>query len=277
MLEDLEETRIDADQVSSGRQWADLWDSRELTWLLARREVQLRYRHSFAGIGWAVLQPLLTVVVLTIFQLFVGRPSSSGVPYPLYAMTGLVPWTFLGHAVTQSSSSILKYTSVVTKVYLPLLILPVTATMAASADFIVALPLVALLMLHYGYAPGSTLVLLPIFIVHLVLFTGALGIWLALLNTKFRDTADALPFVMQLWFFLTPIAYPASQFPHRWEALAGLNPMVGILEGFRWALFGKGPAQLGLWLECSWAITLILLASGIFVFLRQESTLVESI
>lgn len=277
MTEQLQEIRIRSDRRRSGRQWAELWASRELTWMLAWRDVQLRYRHSFAGIGWAVMQPVLTVVVLTVFQFFIGRRSNDGVPYPLYAMTGLVPWTFFGHALTQSSSSILKHASIVTKVHLPLLVLPLAAIMAASADFLVALPLVGVMMFYYGYAPQRALFLLPLFVLELLVFACALGIWLALLNTKFRDTANALPFVMQLWFFLTPIAYPASQIPRRWQVLVGLNPMVGILEGFRWALFANAPASLGIWIASSWTSTLFLLFTGVAIFLREEGTLVESI
>jgi lipopolysaccharide transport system permease protein len=276
-IADLPEIRIGATPRKIVPQLRELWDSRELTLMLARKEVRLRYRHSVAGVGWAVMQPLLTLLVLSAFQLFAGRKLNGGVPYALYAMTGLVPWTFFGHALTQCGNSIVRFDALVTKVYFPLLDLPISAVLAASADFVVAMPLVPALMVYYGYAPGLPLLLLPVFILHLVLFAGALGIWLALLNTKFRDTSNALPFVVQLWFFLTPIAYPASQVPARWQALIGINPMVGILEGLRWSLFGVAPARLPLWLACSSALTLILLVSGIVVFLRHEADLAESI
>jgi lipopolysaccharide transport system permease protein len=273
----LHEVGIEANRRKPGRQWAEFWSARELTWMLARREVQLRYRHSVAGIGWAVMQPLITLLVLAVFQSFVGRGTKGGVPYPLYAMTGLVIWTFFGHALTQCSSSVLRQTSIIKKVYFPLLILPLSSVLAASADLVVALPLVAVLMLYYGYPPTLWLLLMPVFVIHLILSAAAFGVWLALLNTRFRDTANALPFVMQLWFFLTPIAYFATQIPQRWRLVVGLNPMIGIMEGFRMTLFGRVEPNLGVWVGLSWSITLILLFSGVALFQHGEATLAESI
>jgi lipopolysaccharide transport system permease protein len=262
------EIRIEAGRRSFIQHWPELVSNRELTWLLARREVQLRYRHSIAGIGWAVMRPLLTLLVLSMFQAFIGS-KGEGVPYPLYAMTGLVLWTFLDHALTLGSSSILKYTSVIKKIYFPLLILPISSVLGASADFVVALPLIAALMVYYGYYPTLAVLLLPLFAIQLVAFAMAVGIWLALLNTKYRDTSNALPFVMQLWFFLTPIVYNAKLIPTRWRMVLGLNPMLGIMEGFRMALFGRGEPELGFWIASSWVITLLLLVSGVFLLLSR--------
>ena len=269
------EVRIHAGQSWTPHSLATLWASRELTYLLARRDVLLRYQHSVVGIGWAVLQPLVTLLVLTIFQTVIGQRSDREIPYPLYAMTGLVPWTFFVHAITLCSHSILKYSSVVNKVHFPRLVLPLATLAAAAADFVVALPLIPLLMLYYGIFPRPSMLFVPLVVLHLALFTAAVGIWMATLNTRFRDTANALPFLTQLWFFLTPIAYHADLIPSRWQWLAGLNPMLGILEAFRWTLFGIAHPMLGIWVACSLAITAILLVSGVFVFLRQEETLAE--
>lgn len=270
-----DEVLIDSRQRISRHQWAELWRARELTWLLAKREVQLRYRHSVAGIGWAILQPVILVFVLTAFQVLFGRRTIGRVPYPLYAMMGLVPWTFFGHALTQSSSSVLKHLSMVKKVYFPLLVLPLAAVIAATVDFLVALPLVGGLMVYYGYPPTWLLLLLPLFVIQLVLFALGSGIWIALLNTRYRDTANALPFAMQLWFFITPIVYAASQVPERWRLLVGLNPMVGLLEGFRWALSGQTTPDLKIWIFCSVLWTALLLVSGVAVWFSQNDTLRE--
>ncbi len=243
--------------------------------MLAMREVALRYQYSVAGIGWAVAQPLLTLLVLTAFQVLIGRRASTGVPYPLYAITGLVPWTFFGHALAESSRSLLKYALVINKVYFPRLILPISAVLAGLADFVAGLTLVPLLMIYYGYPPRLSILWLPLFILHVLALATAMGIWLAHVNTRFRDAANALPFVTQLWFFMTPIIYRTDMLPQRWLWGAGLNPMVGILEGFRWALFGSASPMLVSWVATSWLITLLLLGTGVLLFLGDEERLAE--
>lgn len=254
-----------------------LWEARELIILLARRDVHLRYQHSVAGFGWAVLQPLFTVLVLAAFQIVMGRTSSRLMPYPLYAGTALVPWTFFVHSLNQSSHCLLKHTSVITKVYFPRLVLPLAAMLAAAADFLAGLALLPILMMYYHLAPRATLLALPIFSAQLIVLGLAMGIWLAFLNTRFRDTANALPFVTQLWFFMSPIAYTSEMLPAKWRIVAGVNPMEGILEGFRWCVFGTASPLLKTWLALSGVITLVLLVSGILVFLRAEEELTDFI
>lgn len=270
-----DEVVIDSQSRISAKHWAEIWRARELTWLIAKREIQLRYQHSVAGIGWAILQPVITVLVLTAFQALFGRRTVDRVPYPLYAMMGLVPWTFFGHALNQCSNSILKHTSIVKKVYFPLLVFPIASVIAAAVDFVVALPLVALLMLYYGYHPTRLLLLLPLFVVQLVLFALGSGIWIALLNTRYRDTANALPFIMQLWFLMTPIVYSAGQVPEKWRILVGMNPMVGLLEGFRWTLCAEAPADLGIWVATSVFWTIFLLGTGLALWFSQHESLRE--
>lgn len=267
--------RIRADRQMPDRPFRSLWEARELLYLLTRREIRLRYQHSIVGIGWAVLQPLVTLLVLTMFQVIMGRRSSGTVPYPLYAVIGLVPWTFLSHALTQSSHSVLSYYSLIQKVSFPRLALPLAAVLSATADFIVGFPLVPILMLNYGFPPNRMVLLLPVFTLQIILLAAGLGILLASVNTRFRDTANALPLVMQLWFFLTPIIFTSDMIPPKWQLLAGLNPMLGILEGFRWCLFGTAPPMLGFWVACSWFITIALLAIGLLTFLRGEEMLAE--
>jgi lipopolysaccharide transport system permease protein len=252
-----------------------LWEARELIILLARRDVHLRYQHSVAGFGWAVLQPLLTVLVLAAFQIVMGRTSTRGMPYPLYAGAALVPWTFFVHSLNQSSHCLLKHISVITKVRFPRLVLPLAAVFGASADFLASLTLLPILMLYYRIPPRWTLLALPFFAGHLIVLATAMGIWLAFLNVRFRDTANALPFITQLWFFMSPIAYTSEMLPAKWRFIAGFNPMEGILEGFRWTLFGTASPMLGTWLALSWLFTLCFLVSGILVFLGGEETLTD--
>lgn len=267
--------RIQAARRLPDRPFRSVWEARELLLVLARRDVHLRYQHSVAGIGWALLQPLLTVLVLSAFQALMGRGATPGVPYPLYAATALVPWTFVVHALTQSSHCLPKHAGIIFKVHFPRLILPLSSVLGAAADFAVGMALPPLMMLYYGIAPGWSLLALPVFLLQVFVLAAAAGIWLAWLNARYRDTANSLPFVTQLWFFLTPIAYTADLIPPGWRWAAGLNPMLGILEGFRWSLFGSAHPWLGAWVLMSWAMILLLLLSGTFIFLHSEDALAD--
>lgn len=221
------------------------------------------------------MQPLMTLLVLSMFQRMIGAHSSERVPYPLYAVSGLVPWTFLTHALNQGSYSILSYYSLIQKVYFPRLVLPLSAVLSATADFLVAFPLVPLFMLYYGFRPQWSVLLFPVFLLEVILLSVGLGILLATINTRFRDTANALPLLLQLWFFLTPIIFQSGMIPPRWQLAAGLNPMLGILEGFRWCLFRTAHPMLWYWVACSWVITIVVLAASVFLFLRDEDMLAE--
>jgi lipopolysaccharide transport system permease protein len=269
-------------RIAAGRRFPDrplksLWEARELIVLLARRDVRLRYQYSVAGFGWAVLQPLFTILVLAAFRVVMGRPISLGMPYPLYAGTVLVPWTFFVHSMNQSSYCLLKHTSVMTKVRFPRLVLPLAAVLGAAADFGAALILLPVLMIYYRIPPHVSLLALLVFSAHLIALTAAIGIWLSMLNARLRDTANALPFVTQLWFFLSPIAYTSEMLPAKWRFAAGFNPMEGVLEGFRWSVFGSASPMLMPWLGLSGLITVGLLVSGIITFLAGEETLTDVI
>lgn len=269
--------RICADRRFPERPLQSLWQARELLLLLTKREVHLRYQHSTAGIGWAILQPVLTVAVLVVFQSFIGHNDGSTLPYPLYATTALVPWTFMVHAMTQSSNCILNHSGVIGKVQFPRMVLPLAAVLGATVDFLLGLILVPALMICYGVRAHLTILALPLFTFHLAVFAAALGIWFAYLNARFRDTSNALPFITQLWFFLSPIVYTTNMVPERWQFVLGLNPMVGILEGFRWTFFGSANPLLTVWVMKSWLITCVLLVTGIGVFLANEESLADII
>ncbi len=269
--------RIRADRKFPDHPLHSLWESRDLILLLARRDVHLRYQYSVAGIGWAILQPLLTVLVLAGFQRVMGHTSSRELPYPLYVATALAPWTFFVHAIVQSAHCLLKHTSVITKVHFPKLVLPIAAVMAGSVDLVAGLALLPFFMLYYRIVPHLTILALPLFAVHAILLAAGVGIWLAFLNVRFRDTANALPFITQLWFFSTPIAYISEMLPPHWRFAAGFNPVMGILEGFRWSIFGSASPMLGTWVTVSWIITGVLLISGVVVFLSAEEDLADLI
>ncbi len=254
-----------------------IWESRELTLLLARRNVHLRYQYTVAGLGWALLQPLLTVIVLSAFRLMMGYRTTDNVPYGLYVGTSLVPWTFFVHALTLSAHSVLKHTSVLFKVHFPRIVLPLSSVAGAAADLVIGLALLPILMIYFRFLPHWTILLLPLFALQVVLFAAGLGIWMAYLNTKYRDLANALPFLTQLWFFLTPIAYTSNVIADKWRPLAGLNPMLGIIEGFRYAITGAANPFMPVWALTSLAITAFLLVTGTYRFLQTEDILTDLI
>lgn len=269
--------RIDSARSRPDRPFVQLWAARDLVVLLAQRDVKLRYQHAWIGIGWAVIQPLFTMLALTLFQFLLAGKSESRIPYPLLAVSAMVPWTFVIHAFTVSSSSLLSFYGILQKVYFPRLVLPLAAVLAATADLAAAIPLVPLMMLYFGVVPGIRLLALPALVLLTVLLAAGGGIWLAMLNTRYRDTANALPFVTQLLFFLSPIAYPASRIPEPWRVAAGLNPMTGIIEGYRWSLFGEASPGLEVWLALSTFITAVLLVTGVNYFLGHEETLSDAL
>jgi lipopolysaccharide transport system permease protein len=228
----------------------------------------LRYRHTAVGIAWALLQPLLIMLVLTGFAMVAGVHSGD-IPYPLYVITGLVPWTYFTHAMTSTTFSLMAHSGIISKIYFPRLVIPVAAAVAGAIDFVVAALLLPVFMLAYGAPLTWALLALPLFVVMALAAAFALGLWLAVLNVRYRDVANALPFVMQLLFFATPIAYRSQAIPLPWRTLAGINPMVGVVDGFRWALLGNA-APLQLSTLVSLASILVLLVSGIWYFRRHE-------
>jgi lipopolysaccharide transport system permease protein len=250
----------------------ELWRYRELAAFLVWRDVKVRYQQTVLGVAWAFIQPFFTMLV---FSLFFGRLGGmgdklpAGLPYPLFAFAGLVVWTYFAFALTHGADSLVQSANLIKKVYFPRLILPLAAVGAGAVDLLVALLTVGGMMAYYGFAPGWPVVFLPLF----VLLTGvtSLGaaLWLSALNVQFRDVRYTLPFLTQLWLFATPIAYPASIVPEKWRALYGLNPMVGVVEGFRWSLLGAGDPP-GPMLAVSVLVAAALLVGGAFYFRRME-------
>lgn len=252
----------------------EVWAYRELLGLLAWRDVSIRYKQSVAGIGWAIIQPLMTMLVFTvIFGRFAKLPSD-GLPYPIFAYCALLPWNYFAQSLSGSSDSLVGSANLITKVYFPRLVLPLSKVIAGLIDFSVAFLILIGMMVWYRIAPTAGILLLPVFM--LVAMLGALGVglWLTALNVKYRDVKYVVPFLVQLWLYASPVAYSTSIVPEKWRWIYGLNPMVGVIEGFRWALLGKSAPDLHMMLASFIAVCLVL-GSGILYFKKMEKTFAD--
>lgn len=247
----------------------DLWHYRELLYFLTWRDVKVRYKQTAIGAVWAVLQPFLTMVVFAVIFGRLAKVPSDGVPYPVFSYAALLPWTFFATAITQAGTSLVTNINLVSKVYFPRLIVPTAGVLVGVVDFVVAFVVLLGMMLFYGIVPGIAVLTLPLFV--LLAFMTALGIslWLSALNVKYRDIRYTIPFLTQFWLFVTPVAYPSSMIPEQWRLLYGLNPMAGVVEGFRWALLGTEQAPGGMILVSA-AVVIVLFVGGLFYFRRME-------
>ena len=253
---------------------ADVWAYRELLYFLTWRDIKVRYKQTALGATWAVLQPFMTMVV---FSLFFGRLAqipSEGVPYPVFAYAALVPWTFFANGVTLSSQSMVGNSNLITKVYFPRLIVPVAAVVSGLVDFGIAMVVLFGMMAFYGIVPTWQVVTLPIFLLLALVTSLGVGLWLSALNVRYRDIRYIVPFLMQFWLFATPIAYPSTLLTEPWRTIYGLNPMVGVVEGFRWALLDTRTAP-GLTTLLSAFAAVALLISGAYYFRRMEKTFAD--
>lgn len=254
---------------------SELWAYRELLFFLTWRDIRVRYKQAVLGMGWVVLQPLLMTLVFTVFLGVIVRVPSDNVPYPLFAYSGLLLWTFFSGAISGSGNSLIGNTHLITKVYFPRLLIPLASILARMVDLLVALIMLIGLMIYYRTGVSTGLLMAPLLIVLLALLALGLGMWTSALNVKYRDVGLALPVFIQLWMFVSPVVYPLTLVPERWRLLYSLNPLVGIIEGFRAALFGKSfnwPA-----LGISTIVTLALLLYAGFVFKRREKTFADII
>jgi lipopolysaccharide transport system permease protein len=246
----------------------ELWAYRELLFFLVWRDVKVRYKQTALGVAWAVLQPLLTMFVFSLFFGRLARMASDGLPYPVFNLAGLVPWTFFAFGLNEAATSVVGSRHLITKVYFPRLAIPLATVLAGLVDFAIAFLLLLGVMAWYGIVPGlEALVVIPLVLLAFVTALGV-GLWLAALNVQYRDVRYVLPFLTQLWLFATPIVYPSSLVPAAWRPVYGLNPMVGVVDGFRWALLGSAPP--GPILAVSACAALALALGGIFYFRRME-------
>jgi lipopolysaccharide transport system permease protein len=252
----------------------DLWEYRELLYFLTWRDIKIRYKQTVLGASWAIIQPFLAMVV---FSLFFGRLAgvpSDGLPYPLFAFTALVPWSFFANGLTQSSNSLVGSSHLITKVYFPRMIIPISSVFSGALDFALSFFVLLGMMAFYGRWPTLNILWLPILILLAFVTALGMGMWSSALNVQFRDVRYVVPFLTQIWLFATPIAYPSSLLGEPWRTLYGLNPMVGVVEGFRWALLGADTAP-GLMVLLSSLVALGLLVSGAFYFRRVEKTFAD--
>ena len=265
---------IDAGEQPPGKQLRDLWTYRELLYFLAWRDLKVRYKQTALGAAWAVIQPFFTMVVFSIFFGYLGKIPSDGIPYPVFAYSALLPWSLFVHALNESSNSLVNNQGLITKVYFPRLIIPIAPLFVGLVDFGIAFVVLLGLMLFYGIMPGFALVTAPLFVLLAVVTALAVGMWLSALNVQYRDVRYTIPFLTQLWLFATPVAYPSSLLPEPWRSLYGLNPMAGVVEGFRWALLGQTQAP-GPLIAVSVGAVLALLLGGLWYFNRMEQTFAD--
>jgi lipopolysaccharide transport system permease protein len=251
-----------------------LWDYRELLYFLTWRDIKVRYKQTAFGAAWAIIQPLLTMVVFSLFFGRLARVPSDGLPYPVFSFAALVPWSFFAYGLSQSANSLVGSRDLLTKVYFPRLAIPVATVLSGAVDFARALLVLLAMMAYYGLAPTANVVwIVPLLLLAFVTALGA-GLWLSALNVQYRDVRYTVPFLTQLWLFATPIAYPSSLLDEPWRTLYGINPMAGVVEGFRWALLGTdtrpGPIIL-----VSTVAAVALLVGGAYYFRRMEKTFAD--
>ena len=248
---------------------SELWEYRELLYFLVWRDIKVRYKQTALGAAWAVMQPLFMMLVFSLFFGRLAKVPSDGIPYPVFAFCALIPWQLFANALTEASNSLVGNQNLITKVYFPRLVIPIAAVLSGLVDFAIAFVILIGMMLYFGIVPGWSIVVLPGFILLAVLTALAVGLWLSALNVQYRDVRYTMSFLIQFWLFATPVAYPSSLIPESWRAFYGLNPMAGVVEGFRWALLGK-TAPPGAMLWVSVIVVAILLIGGLYYFRRME-------
>jgi lipopolysaccharide transport system permease protein len=249
---------------------SDLWEYRELFYFLTWRDLKVRYKQTVVGVVWAVLQPFLTMIVFTVFFGLLTHQKSEGAPFAVFTFTGLLPWNLFSGALNKASISITGNQQLVTKVYFPRLIIPIASTLAYVVDFLLSCLIMAGVMAYYGVVPTVWVAVLPLLLLLTMATALAAGLWLAALNARYRDIVYTVPFIVQFWFFLTPIVYSAQILPARFTFIYGLNPMVGVVQGFRWALIGQAD-HVGPLLILSCGIVLATLVGGLAYFRRTET------
>jgi lipopolysaccharide transport system permease protein len=247
----------------------ELWEYRDLLYFLTWRDIKVRYKQTVLGASWAIIQPLFTMVVFSLFFGKLANIPSDGVPYPIFAFTALVPWTFFANGLNQSSNSLVGSSHLITKVYFPRLVIPISSVVSGTLDFAISFLVLLGMIVFYGITPTGNMIWLP-FLLFLSFVTAlGVGMWLSALNVQFRDVRYVVPFLTQIWLFATPIAYPSSLLSEPWRTIYGLNPMVGVVEGFRWALLGTktGPGPI---IAVSSLVATAALVGGALYFRRME-------
>jgi lipopolysaccharide transport system permease protein len=260
----------------------DLWLYRELIYFLIWRDVKVRYKQTVLGASWAIIQPLMTMVVFTVLFGRVAKVPTDGIPYPIFSYTALLPWGLFTKALTDAGKSLIHNRSMLTKVYFPRLVIPISSVVSGIVDFALAFTILIGMLIYYNsdlggnydITPNYAVITLPLFLLLAMVTSLGVGLWLSALNVIYRDVNYILPFITQIWLFITPVAYPASMIPEKWQLVYALNPMTGVVEGFRWALLGMEPAP-GPMVAVSTVIAIIILVTGLFYFRRMERTFAD--
>jgi lipopolysaccharide transport system permease protein len=251
-----------------------VWEFRELLYFLVWRDVKVRYKQTIIGGAWAILQPLLTMAIFTVIFGHFAKIPSDGLPYSIFTYTALLPWNYFSQAISRSASSLVGDSNLVRKVYFPRLVIPLAAVTAPLIDFLVSFLVLLVMMVWFDIALRWSMLAFPFFLLLAVMTALAVGLWLSPLNVRYRDIGHTIPFLTQFWLFASPVAYPLSLVPDKWRLLYGLNPMAGVIEGFRWALLGKEAPAFGV-IAVSAVVVLVLLLSGIVFFKRMERTFAD--
>lgn len=265
--------------IGPPRGWLDLnlnelWAYRELLYFFVWRDLKVRYKQTVIGVAWAVIQPFFTMVVFSLFFGRLAKLPSEGMPYPIFYYSALLPWMYFANALTHATNTMVEHQNVITKVYFPRIILPLSAVLSGFVDLAIAFTVLVGMILVYGIIPTMKVLLLPLFLLLAVLTALGVGLWLSALNALYRDVRYAVPFFVQFWMFASPVVYPSSLVPERWQGLYGLNPMAGVIEGFRWALMGQGQPP-GLLLLTSAVAVMLLGIGGLLYFQKTEGTIAD--
>ena len=254
----------------------ELWIFRELVYFLTWRDIKVRYKQTLLGAAWAIIQPIVNMVVLTIIFGNLAKLSTEGIPRPIFTFTALLPWGLFSKALSDAGRSMLAHRSMITKIYFPRLIIPLSSVLGGLVDFLIQFVILLIMMLYYHIHPTSAIWTLPFFILLSLATALGLGLWLSAMNVLYRDVGYILPFLTQIWMLVTPVAYSVKEIPEKYQLLYALNPMVGVVEGFRWALLGAQNAP-GPVLAISSAFSLVILISGMYYFRRMERTFADMV
>jgi lipopolysaccharide transport system permease protein len=254
--------------------WQELWEHRELLYFLTWRDLKVRYKQTMLGVAWAIIQPLVTMLIFTLFFGRLAKIPSDNFPYPVFSFVALVPWSFFANSLTKTSISVVENAQLIRKIYFPRLLIPLATLLSGLVDFTLAFIVLIGMMLAYGIVPTAAVFLLPLFLLLAFITALGAGLWLSAMNAQFRDVNFIVPFMVQLWLFMTPVVYPSSMLPRPWQIIYGINPMAGVVEGFRWALLGSAATPASMYIV-STTVAVILLISGFYYFHKIERSFAD--
>jgi lipopolysaccharide transport system permease protein len=253
---------------------AEIWAYKELLYFLIWRDIKVRYKQTVLGAAWAIIQPFFTMVVFSLFFGKLAKIPSDGVPYPIFSFAALVPWTFFSNGLSKASNSLVSSSNLIKKVYFPRMVIPISNVLSGIVDFVIAFVTLLVMMLYFGITPTINVLWLPFLLLLAAMAALGVSLWLSAMNVQFRDVQYIIPFIVQAWLYATPIAYPSSLLSEPWKTLYAINPMVGVVEGFRWALLGTDTAP-GMMVLVSTLVAIVVLVSGLFYFRRLEKTFAD--